>query len=408
MATVYAEIGNPGYGGVGVGVSASEQSNNGSTSTIKVEGRYYNDSPYTVYADDSHINLSGRGDRSAPYAVPGNYNEVLDSYTITVSHGSDGSAKSVSFSCYGESTYPSGSATATVTISTSANPRYTVSYDGAGGSTPGSQTKIYGISCTVASASSRTGYTFQYWSGSDGKNYNAKASFTGNYALKLTAVWKINTWTVTFNANGGTGTPSNQTKTYGQTLTITTKKPTRTLYDFVSWSGSDGKTYAAGGSFTGNYNLTLTASWKLAYVKPTIKSLQAYHCLQDGTASESGTYIKVLIGWSVDRYVYSDNQGKGINVTCDGTSKGTINISGISGSSQLIFGGSYDPDITNVVSVYLYDTKQPSMGVSNSVNAQGTSYILDIDTNGNVCFGGAAESTYQICTKKNGVVTWHP
>lgn len=284
---------------------------------------------------------------------------------------------------------------------------WTVSYNGNGGSTPASQNKHYGANITLGS-SSREGYTFQYWKGSDGVNYSAGQTFTGNYALTLTAVWSINTWQVSFNANGGTNAPGNQTKTYGQTLTITSAVPSRTLYDFVSWSGSDGVTYYQNSQFTGNYALTLTANWKLAYVAPTITSLAAYHCTSDGTAADDGTYIKVTIGWKVDTSIYSDNQGSGITVTIDSTNVGTISISGTSGAASQVFGGSYNGDVTSNVSVYLYDTKQPGLGVSNSVLAQGATYLMDFSSDGNVCFGGAADGTYQICTKRNGVITWHP
>jgi hypothetical protein len=285
---------------------------------------------------------------------------------------------------------------------------WTVSYVGNGGTTPASQNKHYGIAINLGS-SSRDGYTFQYWQGSDGSNYGAGASFNGNYDLTLTAIWSINTWPVSFNANGGSGAPGNQTKTYGQTLTISSTVPTRTLYDFVSWSGSDGNTYYPGGSFTGNYAISLTANWKLAYVAPSIKSLNAYHCAADGTASDSGPYIKVIISWSIDTTVYPDNTASGIKVTCEGTDVGTISISGTSGTSELVFGGSYNYDASQTVSVYVYDVKQPSLGTSKSTLAQGAKYAIDIDpTNNHICFGGSAESQYAICVKENGVITWHP
>ena len=153
--------------------------------------------------------------------------------------------------------------------------------------------------------------------------------------------------------------------------------------------------------------MTLTANWKLAYIAPTIKRLQAYHSLQDGTESDEGGYIHVIVEWSIDRTIYSDNEGSGVLVKCDGTEIGTISISGTSGTAELIFGGSYDYDKSQTVSVYVYDTKQPGFGTSNSLLAQGTAYFMDFDTNGNVCFGGAAESDYKLCLKSGGTIIWH-
>lgn len=44
------------------------------------------------------------------------------------------------------------------------------------------------------------------------------------------------TYTVKYDANGGTGAPSNQTKKQGESLTISTVKPTKTGYTFTSWN----------------------------------------------------------------------------------------------------------------------------------------------------------------------------
>lgn len=78
-------------------------------------------------------------------------------------------------------------------------------------------------------------------------------------------------YSITYNANGGTGAPSTGTKTYGTAYTISSTKPTRaneteddgsvTIYQFDGWKGSDGKTYQPGGSYTTNANLSLTAIW---------------------------------------------------------------------------------------------------------------------------------------------------
>ncbi len=73
------------------------------------------------------------------------------------------------------------------------------------------------------------------------------------------------TYELIYDANGGTGAPSPQTKTYGQTLTLSSTKPTRSGYTFLGWSASSTATkatYTAGGSFTENANTTLYAVWQ--------------------------------------------------------------------------------------------------------------------------------------------------
>ena len=116
----------------------------------------------------------------------------------------------------------------------------------------------------------RTGYTFKGWSTNSSATtatYQSGGKATRSANTRLYAVWEANTYTVQFNANGGTGAPSAQTKTYGQTLTLSSTVPTRTNYTFKGWSTSNTATtptYTAGGSYTANASATLYAVWELA------------------------------------------------------------------------------------------------------------------------------------------------
>lgn len=72
-------------------------------------------------------------------------------------------------------------------------------------------------------------------------------------------------YTVSFNANGGSGAPGSQTKYYGKTLTLSSTKPTKSGYTFVGWNTSStatSATYQPGGSYTANSGATLYAIWK--------------------------------------------------------------------------------------------------------------------------------------------------
>jgi len=146
---------------------------------------------------------------------------------------------------------------------------YTVAYNANNGSgAPSSQTKTYGVTLTLSSTKpTRTGYTFSGWNTKDdgsGTSYAAGANYTANAAATLYAQWTIITYTVSYNANGGSGAPSSQTKTYGKTLTLSSTKPTRSGYEFWHWntkSDNSGTTYAAGASYTANAAATLYAIW---------------------------------------------------------------------------------------------------------------------------------------------------
>ena len=80
----------------------------------------------------------------------------------------------------------------------------------------------------------------------------------------LYAIWKPITYAVSYNANGGAGVPSAQTKIYGTALTLSSTKPTRTGYTFTGWNTNadgTGTKYAAGASYTSNAAITLYAQW---------------------------------------------------------------------------------------------------------------------------------------------------
>lgn len=89
--------------------------------------------------------------------------------------------------------------------------------------------------------------------------------------------------TVSYNANGGTGAPSNQTKEWGNVLTMSSTRPTRTGYTFRGWGTSASDTtpnYQPGGRYEADANITLYAIWtannytyNVRYVSSSGKSL---------------------------------------------------------------------------------------------------------------------------------------
>lgn len=146
---------------------------------------------------------------------------------------------------------------------------YTVTYSANGGTgAPASQTKTHGTNLTLASGRpTRTGYTFTKWNtkaDGSGTNYASGGTYTGNAALILYAQWTPDTYTVAFNANGGSGAPASQTKTYGVNLTLSTVRPSRTGYTFKCWNTLPtglGTDYAPGGTYNANAGATLYAVW---------------------------------------------------------------------------------------------------------------------------------------------------
>lgn len=289
---------------------------------------------------------SGSGSFTGTYSISGN-GSATKTITVTFRNfnddNGDSATKSVSFNV-------------TVPAWTS----YTISYNANGGSgAPGSQTKWKDQTLTLSSTKpTRTGYSFLGWSTSSSATsatYSAGGSYTANSAATLYAVWKANTYTVTYNANGGTGAPANQTKTYGTTLTLSSTKPTRTNYNFKGWGTSASATtvsYAAGASYTANAAITLYAIWELAYTKPRITNLSIVRANSSGTADDEGTNALISFKWACDKTVSSivikwklssATTWTSSTVTASGTS-GTV--SKTVGSNGLSVENSYDIHIT--------------------------------------------------------------
>jgi len=83
--------------------------------------------------------------------------------------------------------------------------------------------------------------------------------------LAISGCKKKDTYTVTFNANGGTGTMSAQTFTEGEAQALTRNAFTYDGYTFTGWNtvqGGSGATYTDGQTITATADMTLYAQWE--------------------------------------------------------------------------------------------------------------------------------------------------
>ena len=170
------------------------------------------------------------------------------------------------------------------------NPKsYTINYNANGGSgTMSSSTVSSGSSVTIKNnAFTKEGYTFAGWTtnsnGTDDGyrwvegwsgiwNYDNGQYGINNNKLVLYARWTSNKYTISYNANGGSNAPSNQSKTYGNNISLSSSKPIRTGYTFIGWntsSNGSGTSYSAGATYSNNANVTLYAQWRInkVYIK---------------------------------------------------------------------------------------------------------------------------------------------
>ncbi len=83
-----------------------------------------------------------------------------------------------------------------------------------------------------------TGYTFGGWYTDSGLNNAATAGASISADTELFAKWTANTYSVHFDANGGEGSMTNESFTYGIEKALTVNAFTRTGYKFDGWATS--------------------------------------------------------------------------------------------------------------------------------------------------------------------------
>jgi uncharacterized repeat protein (TIGR02543 family) len=325
------------------------------------------------------------------------------SFTGTYSISGNGSASktiTVTFKNFNTDNGDSASKNVSFTVTVPAWTSYAIKYNANGGSgAPSSQTKWKDQALTLSSTKpTRTGYSFLGWSTSStatSATYSAGGKYTANAAATLYAVWEANTYTVTYNANGGSGAPSNQTKTYGVTLTLSSVKPTRTNYTFKGWGTSASATtvtYSAGGSYSANANITLYAVWELSYTKPKISNFAANRCNSSGTVTDDGTYCRIVFDWSTSRSI--SNSGPLIEWESGSGESGStiVAASGTSGSVNAVVGnGALSTEATWTIRVTVSDSGGSSYA---SRSLPGLKFAFDVLSGGKgVAFGKTAEKS---------------
>lgn len=162
---------------------------------------------------------------------------------------------------------------------------WTITWNANGGTGGGTTTQTRGVAHTAPSPGTREGFDFAYYRYPETGGPNSEFVASGgtyNPSSNMTwgAVWTTKTYTVSYNANGGTGAPSSQTKTHGVTLTLSSTTPTRatvgsTSYTFNGWNTAadgTGTNYSAGGSYTANAAVTLYAKWTATTVSTKLNT----------------------------------------------------------------------------------------------------------------------------------------
>ena len=140
---------------------------------------------------------------------------------------------------------------------------YTLTLDPNGGSVSESSKVVkadeaYGTLPTPT----RTGYTFNGWyTAKSGGTKVSSSTKMGNANATIYAQWTVNSYTVSFNANGGSVSESSRTVNYGAAYG-TLPTPTRDYYTFNGWyTAASGGTKVSNTTAMGSSNVTLYAHW---------------------------------------------------------------------------------------------------------------------------------------------------
>ena len=125
--------------------------------------------------------------------------------------------------------------------------RYTITFNTDGGSTAAPITQDYGTTVTAPADPTKTGYTFNGWSEAVPATMPAENK-------TLTAQWKINRYTISFDSNGG-GAVDSITQEFNSAITAPAN-PTKTGYTFAGWDKEIPARMPA-------FDVTLTAEWTI-------------------------------------------------------------------------------------------------------------------------------------------------
>ena len=121
----------------------------------------------------------------------------------------------------------------------------------------------------------RVGYTFIGWTyeGQETPKLDVVIPVGSLGDKEFTANWSPNSYTITLNANGGTGVAGSLTVTYDSAFTL--PEPTKAGYTFIGWYDENGWLVTSG-TWNSESNLTLTASWTPNTYSVTLDDVRYY------------------------------------------------------------------------------------------------------------------------------------
>lgn len=134
-----------------------------------------------------------------------------------------------------------------------------------------------------------------------------KSLKTGNASINVYAEWKINTYTITYNSNGGTGSMSSQSVDWGEGFTIPISTFKREGYKCIGYNvkrSSDNKWYVTGQKWQSDSDIELNGYTKKLYIQGEDNHIMGTSWTDGTTKTDTFTFYAV---WEISGVVYIDN-----------------------------------------------------------------------------------------------------
>lgn len=292
--------------------------------------------------DEIYFTQDKAGTLSATYDPPTTYKIYYNANGGSGAPGSQTKTKNVTLTL--SSTKPTWSGHTFLGWSTSSSRTATVEYNAGGSYTANAGATLYAVwlvsasfyskgslysqsikrigeSVTLPSPANTTTQGCSGWL-YNGETYSCGSTITINSDISFTAIW-TNIYTVSYNANGGSGAPASQTKWYDTDLTITSSKPTWSGHTFLGWSTSSARdatiNYPSGSTYSDNAAIILYAVWLVSASFYSKGSLYSQSFARIGgkitLPIPTNTETEVFTGWLSNGEIYDG--GAQITITID-------------------------------------------------------------------------------------------
>lgn len=302
---------------------------------------------------------------------------------------------------------------------------YTATFNGNGGGTPSPSTitKTYGSELGTLPTCSRTGYTFLGWytASSGGTKISSATKITGT--VTYYAQWSINSYTLTYNVNGGNAvSPASKSVRYGSaygTLPTPTKSSDAEFtYTFAGWyTAASGGTQVTANTTMGAGNTTIYAHWTATRRSYTVSYQTTYGTLNRTSQSiaynskgsctltmpdNTAEFTYTFVGW------YTAANGGGTKVGSELTLetpaiKGTVTYYAYVTRSTRSYTHTFNANGGGTVSpATITKAYNTALGTLPTVSRTGYTFVGWFDTY--AASGGTQATT---TTKVTGTKTWY-